>query len=405
MALATPGCWVRAIALIAFPGFFLAGCASPPVGSSYPEGHGIGTYRVGEPYEINGVWYYPAVDYDYDRTGVASWYGEEFEGRLTANGEIFDLNDLTAAHTTLPMPSIVQVTNLQNGRSLQLRINDRGPFVGGRLIDVSRRAAQLLGFENQGTTLVRVTILKDESIAAEEEAMRNSGQTLVAAASGAVSGTATQGAIPPYSVAYAQRPIQKPATLPQSVQVAVRRQSAPMVMQREASSLTVARIEPRRPQATQMAPSQQATAAIEPLLSQPMPSRMAPPTRYHFALIAPAEAAELPPKTSSARKLDRAPISTPAAKMLPSPLRTTTALEARTERFFIQAGAFSRRDSAERVKSHIAGLGNVQVTSATVNGVAMYRVRIGPFASDQQARRLLVRIVDSGYRGARIVGD
>jgi rare lipoprotein A len=398
MALATPGCWVRAIALIAFPGFFLAGCASPPVESSYPEGHGIGTYRVGEPYEINGVWYYPAVDYGYDRTGVASWYGEEFEGRLTANGEIFDLNDLTAAHTTLPMPSIVQVTNLQNGRSLQLRINDRGPFVGGRLIDVSRRAAQLLGFENQGTTLVRVTILKDESIAAEEEAMRNSGQTLVTAASGAATGTATQGAIPPYSVAYAQRPIQKPATLPRPVQVAVRRQSAPMVTQREASSLTVARLEPRRPQATQMAPSQQARAAIEPLLSQPMPSRMAPLTRYRFALIAPAEAA-------AARKLDRAPISTPPAKMLPSPLRTTTASEARTERFFIQAGAFSRRDSAERVKSHIAGLGSVQVTSATVNGIAMYRVRIGPLASDQQARHLLARVVDSGYRGARVVGD
>ena len=407
MALATPACWVRAIALIAFPGFFLAGCASPPAGSSYPEGHGIGTYRVGEPYEINGVWYYPAVDYGYDRTGVASWYGEDFEGRLTANGEIFDLNDLTAAHTTLPMPSIVQVTNLQNGRSLQLRINDRGPFVGGRLIDVSRRAAQLLGFENQGTTLVRVTILKDESIAAEEEAMRNSGQTLVAAASGAATATAIPGSIPTYSVAYAQRPIQKqkPATSPQPVQVAVRRQSAPVLAQREASSLTVARLEPRRPQATQMAPSQQATAAIEPLLSQPMPSRMAPPTRYHFALIAPAEAAELPPKAAAARKLDRAPISTPAAKMLPSPLRTTTASEARTERFFIQAGAFSRWDSAERVKSHIAGLGNVQVTSAVVNGVAMYRVRIGPFASDQQARRLLVRIVDSGYRGARIVGD
>ena len=301
MALATPGCWVRAIALIAFPGLFLAGCASPPVRPSYPEGHGIGTYRVGEPYEINGVWYYPAVDYDYDRTGVASWYGEEFEGRLTANGEIFDLNDLTAAHTTLPMPSIVQVTNLENGRSLQLRINDRGPFVGGRLIDVSRRAAQLLGFENQGTTCVRVTILKDESIAAEEEAMRNSGQTLVAT-SGAATGATTQGAIPPYSVAYAQWPMQKPATPPQPVQVAVRRQSAPIVAQRETSSLTVARVEPRRPQATQTASLQQATVAIEPLLSQPTSSRVALPTRYRFALIAPAEAAELPSKAASARK-------------------------------------------------------------------------------------------------------
>ena len=404
MALATPG-WVRAIALIAFPGFCLAGCASPPFGPSYPEGHGIGTYRVGEPYEINGVWYYPAVDYDYDRTGVASWYGEEFEGRLTANGEIFDLNDLTAAHTTLPMPSIVQVTNLENGRSLQLRINDRGPFVGGRLIDVSRRAAQLLGFENQGTTLVRVTILKDESIAAEE-AMRNSGRDF----------SSQQHRVPPRQPRFRvrqrhtprltrSRRFQRPAVSPQPAQVAVRRQPAAVVAQREAPSQVVARVEPLRYQATPAASSQQAIASIEPLLSRPTPSRMAPPVRYRFALIAPAEAAELPPIAASARKSDRAPMSASVSRTAPSPRRAAAASLGHTPEIFVQAGAFSRRDSAERVKSHIAGLGSVQVTSATVNGVAMYRVRIGPFASDEQARRLLARVVDSGYRGARIVGD
>ncbi len=172
MAIDDGGC-ARALAPIALLGLLLAGCASQP-GGSYGTGgayrDGQGAYRVGRPYEIKGVWYYPAVDYDYDRTGIASWYGGQFEGRLTANGEIFDLNQLTAAHTTLPMPSIVQVTNLENGRSLQLRVNDRGPFVDGRLIDVSRRAAQLLGFESTGTTLVRVKVLKDESIAAAEEA-------------------------------------------------------------------------------------------------------------------------------------------------------------------------------------------------------------------------------------------
>jgi rare lipoprotein A len=188
--------WGRAIALIAFPGLLLAACASPPAGSdSYLSSSGIGNYRVGVPYQIKGVWYYPAVDYNYDRTGIASWYGEEFEGRLTANGEIFELNALTAAHTTLPMPSIVQVTNLENGRSLQLRINDRGPFVDGRLIDVSRRAAQLLGFERRGTTLVRVKVLKDESIAAAEEAMHGRGQIMVAEASSGVAAAAA--AVPP----------------------------------------------------------------------------------------------------------------------------------------------------------------------------------------------------------------
>ena len=95
--------------------------------------------------------------------GVASWYGPGFHGKQTANGEIYDMNDLTAAHRTLPMPSIVRVTNLENGRSLKLKVNDRGPFARERIIDVSRRASQLLGFHQQGTTPVRVEIVEDES--------------------------------------------------------------------------------------------------------------------------------------------------------------------------------------------------------------------------------------------------
>jgi len=105
------------------------------------------------------------VDYSYDETGIASWYGPDFNGKPTASGEIYDQNGLTAAHKSLPLPTIVQVTNLENGRSLKLRINDRGPFVNGRIIDVSRRAAQLLGFHQNGTAKVRVQVLADESMA------------------------------------------------------------------------------------------------------------------------------------------------------------------------------------------------------------------------------------------------
>ena len=137
------------------------------------------TYKVGNPYQINGAWYYPAEDYDYDETGIASWYGSQFHGQKTANGEIFDMNQLSAAHTTLPMPSFVRVTNLDNGRSMILRINDRGPFVSGRIIDLSRRAAQLLGYEAQGTARVRIQILADESRAV---AQRIRGGTQIAQA-------------------------------------------------------------------------------------------------------------------------------------------------------------------------------------------------------------------------------
>ena len=122
------------------------------------------SYKVGNPYKINGKWYYPAVDYDYEEIGIASWYGPGFHGRKTANGEIYNQNKISAAHRTLPMPSIVKVTNLENGRVLEnVRINDRGPFAGNRIIDLSKKAAEELGFVNKGITRVKVQILEDES--------------------------------------------------------------------------------------------------------------------------------------------------------------------------------------------------------------------------------------------------
>ena len=122
-----------------------------------------GVYKVGKPYKIGAVWYYPSVDYLYQETGIASWYGPKFHGKLTANGERFDQNRISAAHRTLPMPSMVRVTNLENGRAIRVLVNDRGPFAHGRIIDLSRRAAQLLGFVGNGTTKVRVEIIADES--------------------------------------------------------------------------------------------------------------------------------------------------------------------------------------------------------------------------------------------------
>jgi len=116
-------------------------------------------YKVGAPYQVDGVWYYPQEQPDYDATGIASWYGRDYQGRPTADGEIFDLNSVSAAHPTLPMPVNVRVTNLQNGRSIVVRVNDRGPYVNGRIIDLSEHAAELLGFREQGLARVRVTFL------------------------------------------------------------------------------------------------------------------------------------------------------------------------------------------------------------------------------------------------------
>lgn len=119
-----------------------------------------GVYKLGQPYRIGGRWYYPSFDPEYERVGLASWYGSEFHGRRTANGEVFDSERLTAAHPTLPLPSIVRVTNLATRRSLLVRVNDRGPFVGDRVIDVSQAAARALGFERQGLASVRVQFVR-----------------------------------------------------------------------------------------------------------------------------------------------------------------------------------------------------------------------------------------------------
>ena len=143
---------------------FVAACGTSERKTAYvapPPGEG--TYKIGKPYDIDGVTYRPMVDESYDETGIASWYGPKFHGKRTANGEFFDMNAVSAAHKTLPMPSMVRVTNLDNGRQISVRVNDRGPFVRGRIIDMSRRGAQLLGFRHKGTARVRVRIMSEES--------------------------------------------------------------------------------------------------------------------------------------------------------------------------------------------------------------------------------------------------
>lgn len=130
----------------------LAACASTP----RPRTPAVPGVKVGQPYTVLGRTYYPRDDRTYDERGIASWYGPGFHAKLTANGETYDQDDQTAAHKTLPMPSWVEVTNLDNGRQLTVRVNDRGPFVDGRIIDLSRRSAQLLGVDGPGLARVRV---------------------------------------------------------------------------------------------------------------------------------------------------------------------------------------------------------------------------------------------------------
>lgn len=289
----------RLILCFAVSALLLGGCAS---GSRSPEGNGShGAYKVGDPYQINGVWYYPAEDWTYDETGIASWYGEDFHGKYTANGEVYNLNALTAAHRTLPMPSVVQVTNLENGRSIEVRVNDRGPFARGRIIDVSRRAAQLLGFEAQGTAKVRVKLLVPESIQVASLAGRN-------------------GPPPPMLAAAQPAPVDKVDT-----------QSLP-------------------------APPGVKVAAAPLPVSSPKP--------------APVRSVVEPPPPSD----------------------KVTVVPVKPSQIYIQAGAFASVDRAWRLKRQLEKLGPVTVSDAKAGGLVLYRVRVGPVATVEQADGLLDKV-------------
>lgn len=163
-------------------------------------------YKVGQPYEVNGTWYYPQENPTYDETGLASWYGAELHGNRTASGERFDKNALTAAHPTLPMPVNVRVTNLDNGRSVVVRVNDRGPFIPGRIIDVSQKAAQLLGFQDQGVAKVRVSFVGEgegASRVAQAQGGRVSDAAAAATPKAAPTGVVAAGTLAPPSGAAA----------------------------------------------------------------------------------------------------------------------------------------------------------------------------------------------------------
>jgi rare lipoprotein A len=315
--------WTRASGLLGMLAccVWLFGCSTgkPPPTSYHvidntapPSGGG---YKIGKPYQIGGVWYYPAPDFSYDETGVASWYGPDFHGKFTANGEVFNQNDVTAAHRTLPMPSIVRVTNLENGRSILVRVNDRGPFAHGRILDLSKHAAELLAIDLQGTARVRVQIMADES------------RILALQLKGG----------------------------------------------EEASPLVAA---PRVEVQSESLPPTQGRAAPP---GKSRPAKAPPP--------APAVAAMVPVDPQS---LDRQTVQIGAP---------------RTTQLFVQAGAFSRFDNANRMSAALSAVGPAGISQVQTRHGAIFRVRLGPLASLADADQMLERVIASGYPDARLVAD
>ncbi|MFN7191250.1 MAG: septal ring lytic transglycosylase RlpA family protein [Rhodospirillales bacterium] len=356
--------------------------AAPPV---RPQG----IYKVGEPYQIAGAWYYPAEDWSYAESGIASFYGGErsgtdFHGRLTANGELYDMNALTAAHTTLPMPSLVRVTNLENGRSIVLRVNDRGPVARGRIIDVSRRAAQLLGFEGQGTARVRVEIQAEESRRLKAALTgRDEIQTVAAVPRTAVASdalppppgareTRTQAtALPPPSAtlptartdpARAAQPTTRQGR-PRETQAPLARQAAPIQTQAANDPVPVP------------TPAPNATPAARP--AQPATGRNNQPVAGPPVPAAPRNAA-------GAVEVAALPVEQQATAR-----PTLTQGQALRTNLWVQAGAFGNYENAYRLSVRLSRYGSARVLPATVNGAQVFRVRVGPLADVGEADKVL----------------
>jgi len=319
-----------------------------PLGQPVPKGGG--RYVVGEPYQVAGVWHRPREDPSYNRVGTASWYGELFQGRRTANGEIYDMDRLSAAHPTLPLPVYVQVTNLRNGRSIVVRVNDRGPFANDRIIDLSRRSADALGFRRKGTAPVRVRYVGraplngDDSYERKYLASRGLGQFASAAAPSA--GARSPGAAQD-PIAVASLPSKPP--LPQRVERPVATAALPPPAETPPAQAVTMNDLAMPGWQTQLKASPEATGSIAPLV----PAR--------------------PRRVASS--------GGPA----------------------IQAGSFKNKDNAERARGVLSAIGPVDVAKVDVGGEVYFRVRVGPFNDEIEAAAALPQVTQAGYQGAKIV--
>lgn len=360
----------------------LSGCAETEFLSHYAkkmhlpgQEEGAGTYKVGKPYQVGSVWYYPQEDFGLTETGIASWYGPDFHGKRTANGEVYDQNELTAAHRTLQMPSFVRVTNLENGRSIVVRINDRGPFKHGRIIDVSKRAADLLGFRAKGTARVRLEVLEQESRRAA--AIAKSGADISRLTLADVNKAGQQPVAKVQQASYeAPQRGQRMAQLQNDAEALPESLQTPTITVEELSA-------PGKPRGYNKAPVWNGSPSVEP--------RRAPAPRA-----APAGTkigGYSDPLTGS--HTDR------AGHELPDPVVSSVPVS--PTGLFVQAGSFAVYENAERLSAKLSKYAATKIEPVTVKGRQLYRVKLGPIATVEQADALLEQVIRAGNDTARVV--
>lgn len=325
---------------------FLSSCAS--------KGPSTGYYKVGKPYQVEGKWYEPKQQADYDETGMASWYGSEFHNKETANGGRFDKNVLSAAHKTLPLPSMVKVTNLANNKTLIVMVNDRGPFSNNRILDVSERAAEILGFKDKGVTKVRVEYLPGQTKRlladlpgtkgekhAQERAFASSGKSLKLASVGAAPTGGTD-------------PVNKLSRVFTSTANESEVKEVPAIVAKDSSI------------------NAETTSVVK--------------------------AKKLPaPEDNDIGASDVSPVvSAKAAQKVAGVSKEVQ---------YIQAGTYGVKANAERVEKNLAAIGDVNIVPIQINGKSLYKVKLGPIMDKKIADLSLKKVITLGHPDAMLVKE
>jgi len=376
--------WIIAIAGL------LTACGQPQSQSgSIPKG-----VKVGNPYVINGKTYYPAYDDTYDKIGTASWYGPGFHGKLTANGETFNQNDLTAAHPTLPMPSIVRVTNVQNGKSLIVRINDRGPFKANRIIDLSKRSAQELGF--QGLAKVRVQLLKRETEDYIASLQRND---RIDVASYNRREKHIKNAAVAASTAPEAQIIETTVSNSHSGQTVV--DSAPVMSVSSAEVMSDNSIRVAEVKSVEGYEAKRSNSFIKEAAADD-------------SVKAYNTTASSISGSGSNIAVEPEPGAVVLSSQNPAPVKITTQAQAAVEKkyqpsagpkngYFIQAGSFSSEINAEKLSDRLSMISSVRIERVDMSGSVWWRVRVGPFSDKAAATTKLAEVRSSGVPDARII--
>ena len=372
--------------------FLLSSCAETQLVShwvknvSWPgQKESKGTYKVGNPYKVENVWYYPEENFKLKETGIASWYGPNFHANNTANGEVFDQHELTAAHRTLQMPSLVRVTNLENGRSVVVRVNDRGPFKRGRIMDLSKRAAQLLGFINKGTARVRIKVLEKESMILAAAAQRGEDTTRM--------------------------------TLADINGHMINRDQVEKV---EASATTA---KPKRQLTSRRISKEKEVVAVKnipPVVEDITPESLRTPTITVEALNMDGDTEtsldddtleEISYNTPASRKLAVSKKGEPVAKLTPGKIKSGRFMPShdvskeavQPTGLFVQAGSFRVYANAESLAKDMVGIAPTIIEPVMVKSGKMYRVKLGPISSLADADNVLSRVIQAGQATAMLV--